>query len=166
MTDRPGSRRGDMTAKTAPLELQYVGFWLRAWATLLDLLLFSLWTLPLMYAVYGDALWTDPQPVMGAADVVINWVLPTVAVITFWRKQQATLGKMAIGARIVDARTGQTPSTRQDIVRYGGYLLSLLPLGLGYWWIAFDSRKQGFHDKLAGTVVVRQTRSRRARPLN
>lgn len=144
----------------APAQLQYVGFWLRTWASLIDLLLFSLWTLPLMYAFYGDALWTNPQPVMGTADVVINWVLPTVAVLTFWRNKQATLGKMVIGARIVDARTGEAPSTGQDIVRYGGYLVSLLPLGLGYWWIAIDRRKQGFHDKLAGTVVIRQARSR------
>ncbi len=81
-----------------------------------------------------------------------------MAVILFWRNKQATFGKMAIRAKIVDANTGGVPTTRQDIIRYFGYLVSLLPLGLGYLWIAFDSRKQGFHDKLAGTVVVRTPR--------
>jgi uncharacterized RDD family membrane protein YckC len=66
---------------------------------------------------------------------------------------------MAIRARIVDARTGQAPTTRQDLIRYFGYLLSVMPLGLGYLWVAFDPRKQGFHDKLAGTVVVRDART-------
>jgi uncharacterized RDD family membrane protein YckC len=94
---------------------------------------------------------------MGPADFLINWVLPTVAVILFWQRKQATLGKMAIGARIVDATTGEAPTTRQDFIRYFGYLASLLPLGLGYLWIAFDPRKQGFHDKLANTVVVRSS---------
>jgi len=40
-------------------------------------------------------------------------------------------------------------------VRYIGYFVSVIPFGLGFIWIAFDSKKQGFHDKLAGTVVVR-----------
>ena len=139
--------------RTGPTE--YVGFWLRAWATLIDLVLFSLWTVPLMYWAYGDAIWTDTQLVKGPADFLINWVLPTIAVILFWQRKQATLGKMAIGARIVDATTGEPPSTRQDFIRYFGYFASVLPLGLGYLWIAFDPRKQGFHDKLANTVVVR-----------
>lgn len=134
----------------------YAGFWLRLWASLIDLVLFSLWTIPLMYAIYGDAMLTSGKLILGPADVLINWVLPAVAVIVFWRRKQATLGKMAIRARIVDARTGGEPGTRQDIVRYFGYLLSLLPVGLGYLWIAFDRRKQGLHDKLAGTVVIRE----------
>jgi len=66
-----------------------------------------------------------------------------------------TPGKIAIGARIVDARTGAKPSTGQLIGRYFGYYVSTIPLFLGLIWVAFDSRKQGWHDKLAGTVVVR-----------
>jgi uncharacterized RDD family membrane protein YckC len=62
---------------------------------------------------------------------------------------------MAIGARIVDAETGGKPSTRQLIVRYLGYYVSMLPLMAGIVWVALDPRKQGWHDKLAGTVVVR-----------
>lgn len=138
--------------------MEYAGFWFRLWATVIDTLLFTLWSIPLMYAIYGDSLVTQPKWVMGPADVVINWIVPTVAVILFWRNKQATLGKMAIRAKIVDANTGGVPTTRQDIIRYFGYLVSLLPLGLGYLWIAFDPRKQGFHDKLAGTVVVRTPR--------
>ena len=135
--------------------MQYSGFWIRLWATVIDTLLFTLWSIPLMYAIYGDPLLTQPRWVMGPADVVINWIVPTMAVILFWRNRQATLGKMAIRARIVDANTGGVPPTRQDIIRYFGYLVSLLPLGLGYLWISFDPRKQGFQDKLAGTVVLR-----------
>ena len=62
---------------------------------------------------------------------------------------------MAIGARVVDAATGKAISVRQGIVRYLGYYVSILPLCLGLLWVGFDPRKQGFHDKLAGTVVVR-----------
>jgi len=66
---------------------------------------------------------------------------------------------MAISAKIVDAKTGEQPSTAQFIGRYFAYFISVLPLCLGMVWVAFDMRKQGWHDKLAGTVVVRKNNS-------
>ncbi|MCX5757389.1 MAG: RDD family protein [Candidatus Hydrogenedentes bacterium] len=100
------------------------------------------------------------------AEVNAGWVhflalglLPIVAVILFWRFWSATPGKMLCGTRrIVDADTGGTLSTMQCILRYLGYLISTIPLCLGFAWVAFDGRKQGFHDKLAHTVVVRRRR--------
>ena len=59
--------------------------------------------------------------------------------------------------RVVDADTGQALSTPQAIGRYLGYYVSILPLMLGIFWVGIDKKKQGFHDKLAGTVVVRDT---------
>jgi uncharacterized RDD family membrane protein YckC len=44
----------------------------------------------------------------------------------------------------------------QSLVRYFGYFASCIPLFAGFIWIAFDRRKQGWHDKMANTVVVRQ----------
>jgi uncharacterized RDD family membrane protein YckC len=76
-------------------------------------------------------------------------------VLLFWIYRQATPGKIAIGARIVDAESGANPSARQLVGRYLGYYVSIVPLMLGIFWVAFDPRKQGWHDKLAGTVVVR-----------
>ena len=81
-------------------------------------------------------------------------LLPAFAVLAFWRRYGATPGKMAVGARIVDAKTGAAPSTGRLVARYAGYLVSMLPLFLGFAWIAIDRRKQGWHDKIAGTVVV------------
>jgi uncharacterized RDD family membrane protein YckC len=61
---------------------------------------------------------------------------------------------MAIRAKIVDANTGDKPSLRQYLIRYLGYIVATLPLGLGILWVAWDKRKQGWHDKLANTVVI------------
>jgi uncharacterized RDD family membrane protein YckC len=105
--------------------------------------------------MYGPKYFDEPDTFRGVGDLVINWVLPAVAVIAFWIYRQATPGKIVIGARIVDARTGEPPSTGQLIGRYLGYYVSMLPLCLGLLWVAFDARKQGWHDKLASTVVVR-----------
>ena len=91
----------------------------------------------------------------GPADFILSWVAPAVAVVLFWLYRQATPGKMLVSARVVDAKTGNSLSVGQSIGRYLAYFVSTIPLCLGFLWIAFDLRKQGWHDKLAGTVVVR-----------
>jgi uncharacterized RDD family membrane protein YckC len=65
---------------------------------------------------------------------------------------------MVTGLTIVDAKTGDKPSTGQFIGRYFGYYVSTIPLLLGLIWVGIDRRKQGWHDKLAGTVVIRNRR--------
>jgi uncharacterized RDD family membrane protein YckC len=90
--------------------------------------------------------------------VLLNAVLPAVAVLIFWVTRQATPGKMAIGATIVDADTGKRPTPAQFLGRYLAYYVSLIPFFLGFVWVGIDARKQGWHDKLAGTVVVRPRR--------
>ena len=140
--------------------LEYAGFWIRVVAALIDTLLFLIVTIPVLIAIYGWAYFDPFQTgfVAGPADVVINYVFPAVAVIVFWQLIQATPGKMAIKAKIVDAKTGEKPTTGQFIGRYLGYFVSILPLGLGLIWVGIDRRKQGWHDKLAGTVVVQDDR--------
>jgi len=55
---------------------------------------------------------------------------------------------------VVDADSAKPLSIAQAVLRYLGYYISALPLGLGFFWIAWDKRKQGFHDKIANTVVL------------
>ena len=136
-------------------ELEYVGFWPRVGASLIDTVLVLIICVPLVTMVYGKDYWLASALLQGPADFVINWLLPAVAVVLFWIYRQATPGKMAIGARIVDARTGGNPTTGQLIARYLGYYVSIFGLMIGFLWVAFDPRKQGWHDKIAGTVVVR-----------
>ena len=135
-------------------ELEYVGFWLRVWAAVIDSILVSIILVPLVRLVYGDE-YESLKLVQGPADLLISLILPAIAIVIFWISRQATPGKMAISARIVDAKTGGKPTSRQLIVRYLGYYVSTIPLFMGLIAVAFDSRKQGWHDKLAGTVVVR-----------
>jgi uncharacterized RDD family membrane protein YckC len=77
-------------------------------------------------------------------------------VLLFWRFRGATPGKMVISAVIVDARTFGEPTPGQLIGRYLGYYVSTIPFMLGFLWVAFDPRKQGWHDKMANTVVIRK----------
>jgi uncharacterized RDD family membrane protein YckC len=135
-------------------ELEYVGFWPRVAASIIDSILIMLVVVPLALAIYGWDYFTSTMHT-DTADFLISWVFPTIAVLAFWTARHATPGKMAISAVIVDERTGGPPSLGQHIGRYLGYFLAAIPLGLGLIWVAFDPKKQGWHDKLAGTIVVR-----------
>ena len=138
-------------------DMEYAGFWARLGATAIDSVLLLLITFPLTIAIYGWAYLqqTDVFSVAGPWDVIINWLAPAVATVLFWRFWNASPGKMALRLQVLDARTGGAMSTGQAIGRYFAYLASGIPLFLGFVWIAFDPRKQGWHDKLASTVVVR-----------
>lgn len=137
--------------------LEYAGFWIRTWASIIDTFLLILIIFPLLVSIYGWSYFDESSDLIaGPADFLISWVLPAVAVIVFWIYKQATPGKMAVSAKIVDATTGQPASTAQLVGRYFAYILSALPLCLGMIWVAFDKRKQGWHDKLAGTVVIKK----------
>ena len=141
--------------------IEYCGFWRRSGATIVDLLLLLCLIFPLQILFYGWDEWNiwleNDHWHMGKIDMVLQWILPAVVTLCFWNVTQATPGKMAQRIKIVDAETGAAPSTRQYIVRYLGYFVASLPLGIGILWVAIDSRKRGWHDMLAGTVVVRST---------
>ncbi|KFN46717.1 hypothetical protein N787_09380 [Arenimonas metalli CF5-1] len=146
-----------MESSMQETELEYVGFWPRVGATIIDAIILTVITAPPLIAIYGPGYFTDANRpfISGLADFAISWVFPAVAVILFWLYKQATPGKMALSARVVDATTGNTLTVGQSIVRYVAYFIASLPLFIGVIWVAFDPRKQGWHDKLAGTVVVR-----------
>jgi uncharacterized RDD family membrane protein YckC len=65
-----------------------------------------------------------------------------------------TLGKKALGIRVLDLRGGGPIGFSRAVIRYFGRILSALPIFLGYFWMLWDSEKQTWHDKLAGSVVV------------
>ena len=65
-----------------------------------------------------------------------------------------TPGKWICGIKVV-GKDGQMPGYIKSFFRYLGYMLSWLPFCLGFAWIAFDKKKQGWHDKITGCFVVR-----------
>jgi len=154
MTDHYQAPQSDVDAKSQ--EIIYVGFWARVAASIIDTIIIMAVTMPLLLAIYGKEYLLGDSFIHGAADFLISYILPAVAVILFWIYKSATPGKMAINAEIVDAKTFGKPSKAQLIGRYLGYYVSMIPLMLGIIWVAFDARKQGWHDKLAGTVVIQK----------
>ncbi|VVM23832.1 hypothetical protein BSPWISOXPB_8403 [uncultured Gammaproteobacteria bacterium] len=137
-------------------EYEYAGFWIRVGATFIDVFLLSIILLPLTMMVYGDLTWKREGLILGSADFLINYVLPFVATILFWLYKSATPGKMVLNIKVVDADTGEKLSVGQSIGRYFAYIPAMAILMIGIIWVAFDKRKQGWHDKLAKTVVIRK----------
>lgn len=130
--------------------IAYAGFRVRTAASLIDSVLMLIITAPLPLLVY-----VVPDE---TAVLVLSTVVSALLVILFWRWKQGTPGKLMLRLRIVDAATGGEPGLCQWCLRYVGYILSTLPLLLGFLWMAWDPRRQGWHDKLAGTVVIRVPR--------
>lgn len=143
-----------MNADATTQAPRYVGFWRRVLAFLIDTLILVTVILVIVFAFYGrEYLRLADEGRTLLFDILVQGILPAVAAILFWRYRGATPGKMLLSAKIVDADTLGPPSTGQLIGRYFAYILSSIFM-LGFLWIVFDKRKQGWHDKLAGTVVI------------
>jgi uncharacterized RDD family membrane protein YckC len=134
---------------------EYAGFWIRVGAALIDTVIFVIvFSIPLTL-IYGSDYWTSPDNVQGFWDILLQYIAPIVITVWFWTKYLGTPGKLVLRLRVVDAQTGQAISTPKAIGRYLGYYVSALALLVGFFWVGIDKKKQGFHDKLAGTVVIR-----------
>lgn len=136
-------------------EQKYAGFWIRVGASLIDTVLLIMIIAPLLLAIYGKDYLMSSSWSQGIWDFLLNYIFPAIAVIAFWVYKSATPGKMILNMKIVDAATGGKLTAGQCLIRYLGYYVSAIPLGLGLIWVGIDKRKQGWHDKLAGTVVIK-----------
>jgi uncharacterized RDD family membrane protein YckC len=135
-------------------EVRYAGFWSRAFASVID----SIW----LYGIIYTVLWFLVGPdIFGQSrsytmtQFAFEWIIPLIVVMAFWILKSATPGKMLFQMRIVDAETFQPVPPARLLARYLAYFVSILPLGLGLLWVAWDKKKQGWHDKIARTVIVR-----------
>jgi len=129
------------------LPVQYAGFWRRVGATLIDSVLFTIIIGLLMGPVIlGAELLTGEGLLRTAVGFLLTIIL--------WLKFLGTPGKLLLDCQVVDADSFKPMSIRQAALRYVAYLASILPLLLGFLWVARDKRKQAFHDKIANTVVL------------
>ncbi len=130
----------------------YGGFWIRLLAFIVDGLVIGAFVALVTFVAFGR---TATQ----------TWALPTVETAVGFVYLTAcwsflgggqTLGMRLFGLRVVST-DGSPIGLGAAIMRWVGIVISAALLLLGLVWIAVDPRKQGWHDKLAGTVVVRDT---------
>ncbi len=142
--------------------VEYAGFWRRLAAFLIDgfAIISIYWAIATSWMVasgapvsrslegwYGPSLFNDPLAPL---------IVPAGAVyfILFWKWRGQTPGKMILNIKVLKYDgTHVTYSTA--VLRYLGYIVCFLTLGIGFIILAFDERRQGLHDKMSFTVVVK-----------
>jgi len=140
--------------------LEFAGFWRRLAAFIIDgiivaiivgaitSILFPFTWLPFA----GESHWIPFY--RGSVQNIISNAANLIYAVAFWSWRGQTPGKMLLNIKVI--RTdGSGISVGYAVLRYLGYIISGVALGLGFIWIAFDSRKQGWHDKIADTYVVK-----------
>jgi len=132
--------------------LEPAGFRIRLVASSIDIAIQVLVSIALMWLVYRESIARIDD--MRPASLLINWINPFIWTVALWHFLGATPGKFLTSIRVVDSKTGAAVTWKQSVLRYFGYIVSMLPLGVGYLSIILNPRKQGWHDRLAGTVVL------------
>jgi uncharacterized RDD family membrane protein YckC len=147
---------------------RYVGFWRRMMAFFIDKIvlfatsLFILFVGVLALSIGFLSHYSDivPERVAEATiSFVFIYLLMTVFIsmlyFTYFHGTIGqTFGKMIFGIRVIQS-TGEKMTLGIGFLRWAGYSISTIVFCLGFVWIAFDGKKQGWHDKIAGTVVIR-----------
>ncbi len=142
--------------------VDYAGLWLRTLAMAIDgailgtlIWLFNgVWSLAFGRGWMGTAASGAAGGVYWFFAILIPFLMVTGYFIGFWRWRGQTPGKMVLGIRIVRFN-GDAIGWGGAIMRLLGYSISVVPLLIGFIWIGFDTRRQGLHDKLAETYVIR-----------
>ena len=137
---------------------QYVGFWNRFHSIVVMAIFVSILEMGMGYILYDDMYMSD-SPLFSFENILIGHIIPMIITVMIWIRFSSDFGKMLYKAKIVDATSYEKPTTKQFILRHVGYYISFLPLGLGYFWVIWDSKKQAWHDKLAHTIVIKEKTS-------
>jgi uncharacterized RDD family membrane protein YckC len=121
------------------------GFWIRVGAYLIDLVILIVINIIVGLIVRNQSLQN-----------LINLIVSIVYFGYFW---SASGGGQTVGMRALKLRVVRTDGSQLDygraLLRWVGLFISFIVIFIGVIWVAFDPNKQGWHDKIAGTYVVR-----------
>lgn len=154
---------GPYTPLPSPVQaVRYAGFWIRVVAALLDTFVVFVGLLPIRMLLGSTATLLGTSWQMPTAKIFLMGRMLRIgcAVVLAWLYRagmesssfQGTLGKMALQIKVVDL-TGNRISFDRATARYLAKILSGITLGIGYLMVGFTPRKQGLHDRIAGTLV-------------
>jgi uncharacterized RDD family membrane protein YckC len=138
--------------------VKVIGFGHRLAAFLLDAVIVGFFSLVLgvIVGIAGFLVqWLTPGYVehLERLIVICGIIFSLVYYIVAWSRSGQTIAKTTLGIKVVGP-DGQPPSGGQAVLRYVGYLVSAVVVSLGFIWILFDRKRQGWHDKIAKTYVV------------
>jgi uncharacterized RDD family membrane protein YckC len=178
MADTPHRRRLEQKARKAR-EIPYATFNDRVFASVIDTSVSFVLLAPIFMGVsnmmYGSQ---RENPLLGLpegapvpdiiahlqrtnyfstmfADYLVHYSIFAIVILWLWNMGSCTPGKWVLRMRIADAKSFRKPTPKQFVLRYVGYVASLLPFTAGFMWVMVDKKGRGWHDIIADTVVVK-----------
>jgi uncharacterized RDD family membrane protein YckC len=135
----------------------YAGFWIRVVAWLIDGIALGILTSALApLAGTGPVVGVDGTQIqVDYGTNAMGGLIGLVYFVGMWAWRGQTLGMMPFGLWVVRFEDGGRLDVVRAFLRYVGLIISFVVILLGVIWVAFDSRKQGWHDKLAKSLVIR-----------
>lgn len=138
-----------------------LGFWKRFFIVVLDALFLVIYYVIIINSILNKIAIPKGFP---NSTIIFNGIMlfsligiPLIAIFLSWVYFGASLGKITFGVKIVDAETGLKPTKKQFLYRLLGQVLSYIGGFIGFICAGFDSRKQALHDKIAGTIVLKES---------
>jgi uncharacterized RDD family membrane protein YckC len=149
-----------MEYTSGAIALEFAGFWRRLAAFIIDAIILSVISsalFPFKWFGWADLLNGNWYWVIFSILAVSNMVNVLIYVAYYagfltWSGQ--TPGKILLNIKIIRTN-GSNITMGYSLLRCLGYIISIIMLGIGFLWIAFDPHKQGIHDKIADTYVVK-----------
>jgi uncharacterized RDD family membrane protein YckC len=146
-----------MAMTTTATTARYGGFWIRVLAFILDAIVLGVLTSALT-PLFGTGPMIDTESGRFGVNYgsnAIGTLIGLLYMVGFWSLRGQTPGMIPFNLRVVRASDGSRPDWVVSLLRYVGLIISFAVILIGVIWVAFDGRKQGWHDKIAGTLVVR-----------
>lgn len=139
-----------------PIGMNYAGFWRRGAARFVDGLIFWVLSFVLYFAAGLSLIAVQRTPQETKTILLLTLVQYAVMIfyeVFFIGKFGATLGKMAMGVKVINA-DGGTVSYLKSFGRLFATALSYIILGIGLIMAAFDDEKRALHDRICNTRVI------------
>jgi uncharacterized RDD family membrane protein YckC len=133
----------------------YAGFWVRFLAFLIDAILLGIISAAFTPVWGPQVTTTGTNFEVNAQANAIGTVVGLIYFAGFWSWRGQTVGMMPFNMQVVGVADGKKIDFIRGLLRYVGFIIAAIPLLIGLIWAAFDARKQGWHAKIASTVVIR-----------
>ncbi len=157
MTDQPTGWQAPEAEVGPAAGVAFAGPGDRLVAYIVDVIIVSILTALLSVLTLALAV---TAPFLAILPIIAIVVVPLLYFPYYWSRDGQTPGMKMMGIRVVRDRDGGPITSGQAILRLIGYWISWFVFGLGYLWIFIDKRRRGWHDLIAGTVVVEAAKTR------
>jgi uncharacterized RDD family membrane protein YckC len=157
MTDQPTGWQAPDAVIGPAAGIAFAGPGDRLIAYIVDVIIVTILTSLLAVLTFALAV---TVPILVILPLIAIVIVPLVYFPYYWSRDGQTPGMKMMDIRVVRDRDGGPITSGQAILRLIGYWVSGFFFGLGYLWILIDKRRRGWHDLIAGTVVVEAARTR------